>query len=675
MLINSLEIQNFGIYNGRHELELAPGTKWKNPRPIILVGGKNGAGKSTMFEAIKLCLYGIRSINGKTSNSEYSSYLKSRINWFADQEETTFIKLSFNLLKENIDPTKSKEHKYEITREWYTSGNSVKEDFTIYQDEKLLDIDPEFWQDFVEEIIPQGVVDLFFFDGEKIQNLANGSKKNLKEAIKSLLNLSIIPSLSTDLQVLYKKHLDENCDGSSNKEIKEAESEVAKLNKLVDKLKSDFASADARVNSTKSYIRKLEEKLKKEGGEFYAERDRLKQEQAKAKLVLNQNKDKISVMCGENIPFMLAPKLLKQTCNRIKHDIKVKEDDLTKEILIQKKQELQKVLAKFSKELKIKTDISKSLIDKISGYTDSWVSEIDEGSTAKLPLDAPELKAALNSVKDLKGQEILLEDTFKEIERLNRNIKKLEQKIELALESDVVVGLHNEINSQNQVLGSQERDSHNLDQELSKLQRDLLAAKDKIKKLDKRRTKSSDINNNFERVPAIKAVLAQFEKELTNQKIIQLEEEIYDCYSQIHRKSGFINRVKIDPETFEVIMFDKNQKIIPVDKLSAGEKQVYAISVLWALSKMSGKSLPMIIDTPLGRLDSHHRTNLVQNFFPNASHQVVILSTDTEIDEKYFHELNKYVSHTYSIDFNLEKGFSNLENGYLFQAEALGGAH
>ena len=63
-------------------------------------------------------------------------------------------------------------------------------------------------------------------------------------------------------------------------------------------------------------------------------------------------------------------------------------------------------------------------------------------------------------------------------------------------------------------------------------------------------------------------------------------------------------------------MFDKNQKLIPVNMLSAGEKQIYAISVLWALAKISGRALPMIIDTPLGRLDVHHRDQLVKTSFP-----------------------------------------------------------
>ena len=223
-------------------------------------------------------------------------------------------------------------------------------------------------------------------------------------------------------------------------------------------------------------------------------------------------------------------------------------------------------------------------------------------------------------------------------------------------------------------MGGQERDVQALERELFGFERELSQAREKLKKLDKRQTHTQGVSDNFERISNIREILAQFERELTIAKVAQLEDEIFECYSRIYRKTGFINRVKIDPKSFDVIMFDKNQKIIPVDKLSAGEKQIYAISVLWALSKMSGKSLPMIIDTPLGRLDSHHRANLVQNFFPEASHQVIILSTDTEIDQQHFVELEKHISHTYTINFNLEKGHSLLENQYLFDTEVQGSA-
>ena len=106
-------------------------------------------------------------------------------------------------------------------------------------------------------------------------------------------------------------------------------------------------------------------------------------------------------------------------------------------------------------------------------------------------------------------------------------------------------------------------------------------------------------------------------------------------------------------------------KEISKQSLSAGEKQIYAIAMLWALAKTSGRNLPMIIDTPLGRLDREHRDNLMKYYFPHVSHQVIILSTDTEIDEQYVHQLKNNISEVYLLDYNESKGFTEVKTQYF----------
>ena len=124
----------------------------------------------------------------------------------------------------------------------------------------------------------------------------------------------------------------------------------------------------------------------------------------------------------------------------------------------------------------------------------------------------------------------------------------------------------------------------------------------------------------------------------------------------------------INPETFDVELVDENNKVINRKLLSAGEKQIYAIAILEALAKTSGRDLPVIIDTPLGRLDSQHRDKLINHYFPYASHQVVLLSTDTEVDERYFvDQLRDDISHAYEIVFNARTKSSALKPGYFWQ--------
>jgi len=126
-------------------------------------------------------------------------------------------------------------------------------------------------------------------------------------------------------------------------------------------------------------------------------------------------------------------------------------------------------------------------------------------------------------------------------------------------------------------------------------------------------------------------------------------------------------QAKIDPKSFTVTLTDLHGKKINKKKLSAGEKQIFAIAMLEALGRTSGRNLPIIIDTPLGRLDSHHRTKLVNNYFPTASHQVLILSTDTEIDESFYKELSPEISHAFYVDYDPAEGSSTYTEGYFWR--------
>jgi DNA sulfur modification protein DndD len=136
-----------------------------------------------------------------------------------------------------------------------------------------------------------------------------------------------------------------------------------------------------------------------------------------------------------------------------------------------------------------------------------------------------------------------------------------------------------------------------------------------------------------------------------------------------------VRRIEIDPISFQVSLFDRHDRAIPKKQLSAGEKQIYAISMLWALAQVSGRPLPMVIDTPLGRLDSEHRAHLVARYFPHASHQVIILSTDTEIDQAYFQDLSSSMSHAYHLRYDAHDARTIIEEGYFWNRRELELAH
>jgi DNA sulfur modification protein DndD len=126
--------------------------------------------------------------------------------------------------------------------------------------------------------------------------------------------------------------------------------------------------------------------------------------------------------------------------------------------------------------------------------------------------------------------------------------------------------------------------------------------------------------------------------------------------------------VAIDTQTFALSIYDPQGKLVPKHRLSAGEKQLLAIAFLWGLARVSGRHLPIAIDTPLGRLDSSHRNNLIEKYFPSASHQVILLSTDTEIAQTEYEKLKKLdaIAHTYLLKYDSVKQQTIIEENSYF---------
>jgi DNA sulfur modification protein DndD len=166
---------------------------------------------------------------------------------------------------------------------------------------------------------------------------------------------------------------------------------------------------------------------------------------------------------------------------------------------------------------------------------------------------------------------------------------------------------------------------------------------------------------------AANVTLKAFCDEVTEQKIKKLEAEFASTFARLSRKEDSLFSAKIDPRTFEVHLVDANGRAISKADLSAGEKQIFAISMLDALGRTSGRNLPVIIDTPLGRLDSQHRSNLVNHYFPKASHQVIVLSTDTEVDQDFYKDLWPAMSHAYRVSYDERDGASRVEEGYFWR--------
>jgi DNA sulfur modification protein DndD len=162
-----------------------------------------------------------------------------------------------------------------------------------------------------------------------------------------------------------------------------------------------------------------------------------------------------------------------------------------------------------------------------------------------------------------------------------------------------------------------------------------------------------------------RTVLQTFKSEVSRRHVGRIEQLVFESFQHLLRKRTLVSELRIDPQRFTVELRNGDGRAILADRLSAGERQLLAVSLLWGLARASGRPLPVVTDTPLGRLDASHRVHLVERYLPHASHQMILLSTDKEIDDDYYQRLKPWISHSYRLEFDEEAGGTRIFPGYF----------
>jgi len=256
---------------------------------------------------------------------------------------------------------------------------------------------------------------------------------------------------------------------------------------------------------------------------------------------------------------------------------------------------------------------------------------------------------------------------IQDLEQLIRERQDLERHLGFVPSDDVMGGLLNQLNEVNREFGSMEAELKTIEEQLRSEQFKLDQIKREKIKYEEKISQNGNLTSRLDLVDKVQLVLGEYSKRLEKDKLRLVEQQFLECFSTILRKNRHIEHVKIDDESFMINLYESEDTLKAREDLSSAEKQIYALALLWALIKVSGKPLPLMIDTPLARLDSDHRGTVIKNFFPKASHQVITFSTDTEIDEKYFKIIKPHTSHSYHLSFNDEEKFTEVREGYFWE--------
>jgi DNA sulfur modification protein DndD len=663
MILESLKVINFRVFKGTHEFSLAPKPRDGQHPPIILFGGLNGAGKTTTLTAIRLALYGRQSLGIGTTIKDYHHFLADSVH----NSKVTGIKannasvaLVFSYANLGVISH------YHIKRSWTVMGSKITESLKVSQDgHPHTDLNYEQAQGFLNELIPIGVSDLFFFDGEKIAQLAEDTEGNvLGESVKKLIGLDLIEKLIANINIFIRKQNKQQLSDDIKSKINILEQALTTKEQAIDAEQVNYESIKICVTHASKQIDQLTNILNAQGGAWAASRE----EEIKKLSSYNTEKEMLQSQLRESIsssfPFAIAPVFVKHCLSQLENEEQSKHNKniaktLSKHISSLKQRLLavvdQPVFASIKKEMD--SEFSELLAPQDN---DNIIHDVSQSLHKKIE------SAALDAINH---QQPKVNELAQKLKSLNESIDSAGVNIARAPEQDLLSLQLKELNKAQTIKSEL---AIQLSQQKEKIKDGLRGTIDTVRTLDKLHNQfvdSDESNRALDYAHKAKASLTEFAKRVAVNKIKNVESEFVQSFKNLARKDDTNINAKIEPHTFSVTLLNDFGNEIPKESLSAGERQIYAIAMLDALAKTSGRKLPIIIDTPLGRLDSKHRKKLVENYFPSASHQVIILSTDTEIGKTYLASLGEHISHKIMLDYDDTNGSSNIESGYFWQTK------
>ncbi|MEB3178035.1 MAG: DNA sulfur modification protein DndD [Nostocaceae cyanobacterium] len=660
MIFLELVLQNFGPYAGKQVINL--NTKSESDScPIILLGGMNGGGKTTLMDAIRLALYGHRAECSTRGNISYADFLIQCVNSQTPPQEKTRVELVFEHI-ENDKPVQ-----YRIVRTWDRNPKDGKDHLGILDAHEWLDTAlVNTWDEYIENLLPLGISNLFLFDGEQVKELAEQETPPpiVVEAIRGLLGLELAERLAVDIDILVNRKRKEIADSKELSTLEEIEQKLKQQQKKYNLETRNFASLEQELAELEKKQQEAFDKFISEGGKIAAERSNLERERDTKAASAEQSRQTMCELAAHVLPLTLIEPLLTDAQTQGETEIRLQQLQIARDILIERDERLLNWIHQMG--------ISAEQGDKIKAFLKQDVETLYAtfllAEEPWLLADGEALSKLANSLYQLQVVKNYAKQQLTILYQTEEEIVSLERQIQTAASPEAYNQLVNALKQAQTEVAKAKNNCETTRRKVAELDEEI-----KQTKKDLQEYTNQNINRqNQEHIIAVSAkvqeTLKLFREKLTLRKLNKLEMEVTECFRYLLHKSDLVHRIAIDTHSFSLSLYDLQGKPVPKHRLSAGEKQLLAIAFLWGLARVSGRRLPVAIDTPLGRLDSSHRSNLVERYFPSASHQVILLSTDTEIGEKEVNTLreNSAIAREYLLQYNSSQRQTTILPGYFW---------
>lgn len=674
MILKQLVLQDYGVYGGEHVIDLTPADQNGEHRPIILFGGKNGAGKTTILEAVKVCLFGRLALGNRVRQSDYHAFLDERIHrphGAILQPTGAQIRLEFDYVHAGEGST------YQVTRSWDRVGQDIEEELDIQQDgQPLTDLSSAHWDDFLRDFVPPGLSELFFFDGEKIQRLArqNGDAQALAESFRALLGLNLVERLQDDLNVYVTRQPDERAQYQQLQErIGQLQNEREKIETELERTRRQLDDTREEISEAQEQIQELEQEIASQGGAFAAQRDALKSERVDLRQQVAQLERQIQDLCNGVLPFALAPSLSAALKEQLQAEERYQRWAASQEILNHEFGAVSRQLREPEFWHEVPEDVPDTVREQVADFVSARLEQL-----MQTPADVEQVQM-VHHVSEPERQQLIgwidealeevpaqIHDVVETLKSFNTRLEQIELDLQRVPDDDMLAPLIEEITQCQGQLDQLYNQSNGLERHIASLEYRLEEMERELKRAYEKARAEESVGERLKLASRVQLALNDYLTELTTLKVRELEEAATEYFNRLCRKEDLVHHIAISESDFSVTLFSKGGAVRRSSELSAGERQIYAIALLWALRHVSGRPLPVIIDTPLARLDSDHRRSVVEQYLPNVSHQVIVLSTDTEVDKPLFSVLEPHIAKAYHLSYDPVQGKTERTEGYFW---------
>ena len=645
MIIKELKLHNFGVYAGDNIFEFL------SNKPVVLVGGMNGRGKTTFLEAILLSLYGQNSFAYQESKfKSYSQYLKSYIN-MSDGTNESSVELFFSL-------DSSEKENYRIERIWNGNSSRIKEEISVCKNGEYSSFLTENWPMFIENILPSRLSNFFFFDGEKIAELAvEDTDAQMKESIRSLLGITVLDILSNDIGRIISRNAKKSTDDKNVAELENLRAVKDELEKRLNIITAQINEEKVNLDENVRRLELLKNKYKAKGGDVVKQREDLYQKKISLTAAQNQYNELLIGDAASELPLLLVKALLLD----IEDQALLEQEKKTLAMILY---QMRYMLKSYRNEFPEHSDNANHFIEYISDNAESGDVEevygLSDNTLFRLQnlLETELAEKASTTQKHLKMQ------------RKNKDeMVQLENYLSVDIDEKALAKLYKTIKMTEEKITGIEVKIHSLEEQYKTLNGQFITVNSEFKRNVESYLQQVELNDDTDRLlkysQIANNILDEYKIRLQKRKVGIVAETMTKCYKILANKKTLIDKILMNESTLDLSYVNSDGVEVEKSSLSAGEKQLMVISLLWALAICSKRKLPVIIDTPLSRLDSNHRETLISSYFPNASEQTIILSTDSEITPEYYKMMKETIGDEFTLVYDDITKSTSICSGYF----------